>query len=183
MNTNWYKKVISVVRWPTIAFGGAATSILGAAGHADQARADAVQNSTQIDPLILPNSLNSTALDIFAAHSSHRSHGSHRSHRSSSGGGYSRPAPQPTPQTEPPADTAPNKTVPDIPKPAPVDISRMAVRVQAALMRLGYFKNDIDGVLGPNTREAIKRFQKDKGLPESGIMDIQTLTALGISIP
>ena len=59
----------------------------------------------------------------------------------------------------------------------------MVVRVQAALMRLGYYTGDIDGSLGPQTRVAIKAYQKAQGLSQTGRMDIQTLSRLGISIP
>jgi len=50
-------------------------------------------------------------------------------------------------------------------------------------MRLGYFNGDIDGVLGPATRASITTYQKDKKLKQTGRMDIETLTALGITIP
>ncbi len=59
----------------------------------------------------------------------------------------------------------------------------MTVRVQAALMRFGYFNGDIDGIRGPQTRAAITSYQKAQGLPQTGRMDIDTLTRLGISIP
>ncbi len=59
----------------------------------------------------------------------------------------------------------------------------MVVRVQAALMRLGYYDGDIDGLLGPQTRSAITAYQKAQGLRQTGRMDIGTLTKLGISIP
>ena len=59
----------------------------------------------------------------------------------------------------------------------------MVVRVQAALMRLGYYEGDIDGLLGPRTRAAITEYQKGKGLRQTGRMDTETLTRLGISIP
>ena len=59
----------------------------------------------------------------------------------------------------------------------------MVVRVQAALMRLGYYKGDIDGLLGPQTRAAITGYQNAQGLRPTGHMDIETLTRLGISIP
>ncbi len=59
----------------------------------------------------------------------------------------------------------------------------MVVRVQAALMRLGYFNGDIDGLLGTQTRSAIMAYQKAQGLAQSGRMDIDTLTKLGISVP
>ena len=59
----------------------------------------------------------------------------------------------------------------------------MVVRIQAALMRLGYYDGDIDGLLGPQTRSAITSYQKTQGLRQTGRMDIDTLTKLGISIP
>lgn len=59
----------------------------------------------------------------------------------------------------------------------------MVVRVQAALMRLGHFRGDIDGMLGPETRAAITAYQKAEGLEQTGRMDINTLTKLGISLP
>ena len=165
MRKLWHKKVLSVLQRPAIAFGGAATSLLGATAHADQAETTWNQNTIDTDPLILTNTLNATASDRYAAHSSHRSHGSHRSHRSSSGsGGAARPnSPQTTPTPNP---ETPTETTPSPPKPAPAEISRMAIRVQAALMRLGYFKSDIDGILGPATREAIKGFQNISGVRE-----------------
>ena len=58
----------------------------------------------------------------------------------------------------------------------------MVVRVQAVLMRPGYYNGDIDGFLGPMTREAITKFQSDRLLGKTGRMDIDTLTALGISV-
>ena len=41
----------------------------------------------------------------------------------------------------------------------------MVVRVQAALMRLGYYDGDIDGLLGPETRSAITSGEKPKPRP------------------
>jgi len=59
----------------------------------------------------------------------------------------------------------------------------MVVRVQAALMRKGYYNGDIDGILGPATRAALTAYQKDEGLSDTGRMDIATLTRLGITVP
>ena len=59
----------------------------------------------------------------------------------------------------------------------------MVVRVQAALMRLGYYDGDIDGLLGPATRAGLKNFQKSQGLRQTGRIDLETLTRLGIPVP
>ncbi len=59
----------------------------------------------------------------------------------------------------------------------------MVIRVQAALMRRGVYDGDIDGLLGPKTRAALKAFQQSEGISQTGRMDIETLTRLGISIP
>ena len=40
---------------------------------------------------------------------------------------------------------------------------------------------DADGVVGPQTRAAIKRFQRSKGLTADGVAGAETLSALGLS--
>ncbi|MCM8778827.1 MAG: peptidoglycan-binding protein [Candidatus Omnitrophica bacterium] len=42
--------------------------------------------------------------------------------------------------------------------------------IQSALKRAGFYTGEIDGKLGPKTREAIKKFQRDKGLKVDGIV-------------
>lgn len=189
MPRNWHKRVLDALRWPAVIAGAAATSVGNAEASVDKAGAEWRGDGANAQPVILPNTLNATATDRYAAHRSHSSHRSHRSHRSSSGGGYT-PSPTPsTPQRVQPAprQVAPPTVVPKgsstLPKPSAREVSTMVVRVQAALMRRGYFSGDIDGVLGPKTREAIMAFQKAEGLKQSGRMDIDTLSKLGISIP
>jgi peptidoglycan hydrolase-like protein with peptidoglycan-binding domain len=47
--------------------------------------------------------------------------------------------------------------------------NRSAVmRVQAGLTKLGYNPGPIDGVMGPNTRSAIRGYQRDHGLAVDG---------------
>jgi hydrogenase-4 component B len=41
-------------------------------------------------------------------------------------------------------------------------------KVQAALQRLGYDPGPVDGVFGPLTRAAIRRFQQDRGDQATG---------------
>ena len=73
--------------------------------------------------------------------------------------------------------------MPKPPAPTAGELSTMVVRVQTALMRMGYYKGDIDGVLGPQTRTALIDFQRARGIGQSGRMDIDTLTGLGITVP
>lgn len=204
MSENWREKVSALLRWPVLAVGAITTAF---AGSSVQAKAVGWHKEDYgSEPLVLPNTLNATAQDLYAAHGSHRSHGSHgshRSHRSGSGGTYvPAPAPSqtspsttpsPTPSYTPPPTTpspapstapTPKQSVPaKPPKSSAEDRAMMVVRVQAALMRKGYYKGDIDGILGPSTRAAITAYQKDEKLPQTGRMDIQTLSQLGISIP
>ena len=51
---------------------------------------------------------------------------------------------------------------------------------QDQLARAGYYHGQIDGVLGPETRHALVRYQSDKGLEPSGNLTSETLRSLGI---
>ena len=53
--------------------------------------------------------------------------------------------------------------------------------IQLKLRELGYLLSSADGIFGPRTLEALKKFQKAKGLTVDGIAGPQTLKALGIS--
>lgn len=59
------------------------------------------------------------------------------------------------------------------------DILSITVQIQ---IKLGLAKNadDADGIQGPATTEAIKKFQRSRGLPADGIAGPATLDALGI---
>ena len=52
-------------------------------------------------------------------------------------------------------------------------------RVQAALQKKGMSPGHIDGIIGPLTKEAIRRFQDRYGMKATGEIDNQTLFALG----
>ena len=47
-------------------------------------------------------------------------------------------------------------------------------QVQSALKKAGFYKGDIDGKLGPQTKKAIKAFQKSKGLNPDGVIGVKT---------
>jgi peptidoglycan hydrolase-like protein with peptidoglycan-binding domain len=62
---------------------------------------------------------------------------------------------------------------------APVRVSRQQVKqVQQKLKTAGLYKGGIDGVMGPETRQAIMQFQKQNGLRNTGSLNQQTLAAL-----
>jgi hypothetical protein len=49
---------------------------------------------------------------------------------------------------------------------------------QTQLARLGYYRGEIDGIVGPETRRAIMRYQSDRGLRVTGSLNVDTLRAL-----
>src|SRR5437868_3510495 len=52
--------------------------------------------------------------------------------------------------------------------------------IQQALADKGYFSGAPDGMWGPSSTEAMKRFQHDQSLTEDGKIDALSLTALGL---
>jgi len=53
--------------------------------------------------------------------------------------------------------------------------------VQAELKDMGYYTGEVDGLLGPITREALTAYQADHGLYTTAAIDEPTLDALGMS--
>jgi hypothetical protein len=53
--------------------------------------------------------------------------------------------------------------------------------VQAELQEMGYYQGEVDGLLGPLTREALTAYQSDHGLYATAVIDQPTLDALGIA--
>ena len=51
---------------------------------------------------------------------------------------------------------------------------------QERLAQEGYYRGEIDGILGPQTRRAIARYQSDQGLRVTGILTSDTVQALGL---
>ncbi|MCM8766084.1 MAG: peptidoglycan-binding protein [Candidatus Omnitrophica bacterium] len=47
-------------------------------------------------------------------------------------------------------------------------------RIQEALKKAGFYSGEIDGKIGPKTREAIKKFQSARGLKVDGVVGPQT---------
>jgi hypothetical protein len=53
--------------------------------------------------------------------------------------------------------------------------------VQALLQQMGYYKGEVDGLLGPLTREALTAYQADQGLTTTAVIDEPTLNSLGLA--
>ena len=58
---------------------------------------------------------------------------------------------------------------------------RVIADVQGVLQEMGYYKGEVDGLLGPMTREALAAYQADQGLTPTAAIDEPTLGALGMS--
>lgn len=54
-------------------------------------------------------------------------------------------------------------------------------QVQQALIIKGYDPGTTDGLMGTQTQEALRKFQKENGLKVTGTVDAQTAKALGVS--
>jgi len=52
--------------------------------------------------------------------------------------------------------------------------------VQGVLQEMGYYKGEVDGLLGPLTREALTAYQSDNGLTTTAAIDQPTLDSLGM---
>lgn len=53
-------------------------------------------------------------------------------------------------------------------------------QVQEKLSQQGYEVGPVDGIFGPKTQQALRKFQEDKGVQPTGQIDQQTMAALGI---
>ena len=59
------------------------------------------------------------------------------------------------------------------------DPGEVISNVQEALQQQGYYRGELDGTFGPMTRQALIGYQRDNGLPVTGEIDQDTLSALG----
>jgi hypothetical protein len=71
---------------------------------------------------------------------------------------------------------------------APIYVGQRAVPpdqviadVQALLQHMGYYTGEVDGLLGPLTREALSAYQADNGLTATAVIDQPTLDSLGLA--
>jgi hypothetical protein len=58
---------------------------------------------------------------------------------------------------------------------------QVIANVQAALQQQGYYHGEVDGLLGPLTREAVANYQRDHGLYTTSTIDRPTLESLGMA--
>ena len=65
------------------------------------------------------------------------------------------------------------------PKAAPTANARVRA-AQQALMARGHNPGPIDGMMGPRTQQAIRAFQAQRGMAQTGALDNATVAALGI---
>ncbi len=59
-------------------------------------------------------------------------------------------------------------------------LDRVIADVQGVLQEMGYYKGEVDGLLGPLTREALTSYQEEQGLASTAAIDEPTLDALGM---
>ena len=59
-------------------------------------------------------------------------------------------------------------------------LDRVIADVQSALQELGYYTGEVDGLLGPLTRQALTSYQEEQGLATTAAIDEPTLDALGM---
>ena len=62
----------------------------------------------------------------------------------------------------------------------PGDVGQPVKVLQSKLRDLGYNPGPIDGSYGPSTQDALRHFQRDRGLRVNGIAGRETLIALGL---
>jgi len=58
---------------------------------------------------------------------------------------------------------------------------QVIANVQATLQQQGYYRGDVDGLIGPLTRAALADYQRDHGLYETAAIDRPTLESLGMT--
>ncbi|EHP90345.1 Peptidoglycan-binding domain 1 protein [Methylorubrum extorquens DSM 13060] len=83
-----------------------------------------------------------------------------------------KPAPKPA-ANEPKAETKADAGKSEGPKPDPT-----VIRAQRALTKLGYGPLKDDGLMGPGTKAAIEKFERDRKMPVKGEVAGPTLRAL-----
>jgi peptidoglycan hydrolase-like protein with peptidoglycan-binding domain len=81
------------------------------------------------------------------------------------------PGPEVDPRTEPSEPAGPA---------LPLSSPEMVRRAQVVLKEQGYYEGQADGVMSPRTSTALRTYQREHNLSESGDLDPQTAKSLGI---
>jgi hypothetical protein len=63
---------------------------------------------------------------------------------------------------------------------ASYDDGSLVAQLQSRLAGRGYYRGAVDGVMGPQTRRAIRAFERANGLPVDGLIDDQLLSTMGL---
>lgn len=82
----------------------------------------------------------------------------------------------PSTPDEPPAEEPPAETEPDLPLTSP----EMIRKAQAKLKEQGYYEGQSDGLMSARTSAALKTYQREHRLPETGELDQQSANSLGL---
>jgi len=85
-------------------------------------------------------------------------------------------------QTQP-SQTQPSYGQAQIPNNAPNNANEQVRTAQQQLRAAGFYNGPVDGVMDPDTRAAIARFQQQNGLQQTQSLDQQTLARLMTSQP
>lgn len=60
--------------------------------------------------------------------------------------------------------------------PSPYPPPELVRKIQVELARRGYYAGTVDGKAGPATRAAVRAFQRDAGVPQTGVLDERLLS-------
>ncbi len=94
------------------------------------------------------------------------------------------PTPAPAPAAPPAAAPAPAAPMGQAPKASTTHAATHATasakvkKAQEALQEAGLYKGKIDGKFGPQTKAAVKEFQKENGLKQTARLDSATMKKL-----
>jgi peptidoglycan hydrolase-like protein with peptidoglycan-binding domain len=88
------------------------------------------------------------------------------------------------PPATPPGEARPQSTEQANTRQVPADpYAELNKQVQEKLRAMGFYKGPVNGEFGPNTQAALAQFQLSWPLPASGMLDSETLAALGVEPP
>jgi lipoprotein-anchoring transpeptidase ErfK/SrfK len=93
------------------------------------------------------------------------------------------PPPRPAAAVEPEAPPAEPVASPVVEAPAPGRPVESILELQVELHRRGFSCGSIDGVMGAQTAAALRAWQRENSLRESGVLDEPTRAALAVTAP